>query len=74
MFIEAVTSKPAYADGRKFMERTIKSKFKKGDVSITTTYMDGKPILKKYTFEKDGIIERAWKKVKTKNKNLNIVI
>ena len=71
MFIKAITSKPAYVEGRRFVDRTVKSRFKKGDISITTTYMDGKPILKRYTFEKDGMIEHTWKKVKAKCKNLD---
>ena len=46
MFINEVITSPIVVDGRRFIERTVNSKFKKGDVTITTTYMDGKPLLK----------------------------
>ena len=61
MFINEITSLPRYVEGRKFVERTIKSKFKKGDVSITTIYMNDKPLTKNYVFETKNIIKNVWK-------------
>lgn len=61
MFISEVTSLPRYVEGRKFVERTIKSKFKKGDVSITTIYMNDRPLTKNYVFETKNIIKNVWK-------------
>lgn len=61
MFISEVTSLPRYVEGRKFVERTIKSKFKNGDVSITTIYMNDRPLIKKYMFETHNILKNVWK-------------
>ena len=61
MFINEITSLPRYVEGRKFVERTIKSKFKKGDVSITTIYMNDKILLKKYLFDTPTIFKSIWK-------------
>ena len=61
MFINEITSLPRYVEGRKFVERTIKSKFKKGDVSITTIYMNDRPLTKNYVFETKNIIKNVWK-------------
>ena len=61
MFINEITSLPRYVEGRKFVERTIKSKFKKGDVSITTIYMNDRPLTKNYIFETKNIIKNVWK-------------
>lgn len=61
MFISEVTSLPRYVEGRKFVERTIKSKFKKGDVSITTIYMNDRVLLKKYLFDTPTILKNIWK-------------
>lgn len=61
MFIKAVTTEPRFVEGRKFVERTIESKFGKKKVSITTLYMDNKPYLKKYTIDEPNIIKNFWK-------------
>lgn len=63
MFINEITSLPRYVEGRKFVERTIKSKFKKGDVSITTIYMNDRPLTKNYVFETKNIIKNVWKSI-----------
>lgn len=47
MFVNEIITNPVVVEGRKFVERTINSEFKKGKATITTTYMDGKPLLKK---------------------------
>ena len=82
MFVNEVTSSPRYVEGRKFIERTIKSKFDKANVSIKTVYMDDKPILKEYTFENDNIVKNIWKSVqkghivndRTLDKKLNVIV
>ena len=61
MFVNEVTSSPRYVEGRKFIERTIKSKFDKANVSIRTVYMDDNPILKAYTFENNNMVKNIWK-------------
>ena len=48
MFVEEVISSPLYIKGKKFVDKTIKSKFNKSTVSITTTYVDSKPLIKQY--------------------------
>ena len=57
MFVNEILSSPRYVEGRKFIERTIESKFDKANVSIKTVYMNDKPILKEYTFENDNIVK-----------------
>jgi len=64
MFVREIVSKPAYVEGRKFVDRTIESKFKKADVSITTTYMNGKPLVKQYIFKGEGFLKHYWKNLK----------
>lgn len=61
MFIEEIIGSPSYVEGRKFVERTIKSKFKRGEVAITTTYMDNKPLVKRYSFSGDERMKNVWK-------------
>ena len=82
MFVNEVTSSPRYVEGRKFIERTIKSKFDKANVSIKTVYMNDKPILKDYTFENDNTVKNIWKSVqkghivndRTFDKKLNVIV
>lgn len=80
MFIEERISKPAYVEGRRFFDRTIKSKFNKGTVQITTTYMDGKPLTKQYIFEGESLIKNVWKQIQKRkiteqilDKKLNVI-
>jgi hypothetical protein len=72
MFINEVVTSPILVEGRKFIERTINSEFKNGKASITTTYMDGKPLLKKYSFSNGNQMKNVWKKVE--NNKLDIII
>lgn len=65
MFINEVVSKPRFVEGRKFIDRTIKSKFKKAEVTITTTYMNDKPLLKKYIFDSPSFQKQVWKSIRT---------
>lgn len=82
MFVNEVISSPRYVEGRKFIERTVKSKFDKANVSIRTVYMDDKPILKAYTFENDNMVKNIWKSVqkghiindRTLDKKLNVIV
>lgn len=82
MFVNEVISSPRYVEGRKFIERTIESKFDKANVSIKTVYMNDKPILKEYTFENDNIVKNIWKSVqkghivndRTLDKKLNVIV
>lgn len=82
MFVNEITSSPRYVEGRKFIERTIESKFDKANVSIKTVYMNDKPILKEYTFENDNIVKNIWKSVqkghivndRTFDKKLNVIV
>ena len=60
MFVDEIISSPRYVEGRKFVERTIKSKFDKANVSIRTVYMDDNPILKAYTFENNNMVKNIW--------------
>lgn len=80
MYINSLTTKPRVVDGRTFIEKTINSKFKKGDVTITTTYMDGKPLIKQYVLSSPNIMKNVWKDLRTKttretllDKNLNVI-
>ena len=68
MYINSKTTKPIYVDGRTFVERTINSKFNKGNVSITTTYMDGKPLIKRYALCGENKVKNVWKTVNRVNK------
>ena len=61
MFVNEIVTKTIIIDGKKFVERTINSKFKKGDATITTTYMDGRPLLKQYIFCGQTHIKNVWK-------------
>ena len=72
MFVNEIITNPVVVEGRKFVERTINSEFKKGKATITTTYMDGKPLLKKYSFSNGSQMKNAWKKVE--NNRLDIII
>ena len=82
MFVNEIMSSPRYVEGRKFIERTIESKFDKANVSIKTVYMNDKPILKEYTFENDNIVKNIWKSVqkghivndRTLDKKLNVIV
>lgn len=82
MFIKEIIAEPRFVDGRKFVERTIQSKFDKGDVIIRTVYMDDKPLLKQYTFENDNVLKNIWKSMRrgqvtqdmTLDKKLNIIV
>lgn len=82
MFVSEIMSGPRYVEGRKFVERTLKSTFDKGDVTVRTIYMDGKPILKEYTLEDENTLKNVWKSLKkghitqdmTLDKKLNIII
>jgi len=40
MFIKEIITEPRYVDSWKFVERTVESKFNKGEASITTIYMN----------------------------------
>lgn len=81
MFINEVITSPVVVDGRRFVERTVNSKFKKGDVTITTTYMDGKPLLKQYILCGQTKIKNVWKDIVHGNRrteceldnNLNVI-
>ena len=66
MFINEVVTSPVIVEGRKFVERTVNSEFKKGKVSITTTYMNDKPLLKRYTLCGQNKMKNVWKAI---NKN-----
>ena len=82
MFVNEIISSPRYVEGRKFIERTIESKFDKANVSIKTVYMNDKPILKEYTLENDNIVKNIWKSVqkghivndRTFDKKLNVIV
>lgn len=74
MFIKAITSEPRYVNGRRFIEKTVESRFSKGNVSITTTYMNGEPICKKYTFDTPNAIKTLWKALKGYNRNHSVTI
>lgn len=83
MFVNEVISKPRVLDGRKFVERTINSKFDKGTVTITTIYMDDKPFMKQYLFDGENVMKSFWKSVVPQkdrvqsmvyDKNLNIIV
>lgn len=82
MFVNEIISSPRYVEGRKFIERTIESKFDKANVSIKTVYMNDKPILKEYTFENDNIVKNIWKSLqksyitqdRTLDKKLNVIV
>lgn len=54
-------------DGRKFVEHTINSKFDKGTVSITTIFMNDKPIVKQYIIDRPDKIQTFWKSLKKQN-------
>ena len=82
MFVDEIISSPRYVEGRKFVERTIKSKFDKANVSIKTVYMNDKPILKEYTFENNNMVKNIWKSLqkgyitqdRTFDKKLNVIV
>lgn len=73
MFLSFSTTKPVYVEGRKFVEETIKSRFERGDASVTTIYMDDKPLIKTYNIFGKQKIKNVWKESSEKNtKNLDI--
>lgn len=81
MFIKEIITEPRYVDSWKFVERTVESKFNRGEASITTIYMNDKPIIKKYTFTGKNILKHFWKTLKNKevreetiDKSLNILV
>lgn len=61
MFIRETIIGPHMVDGRKFLERTIESKFGDRKVAITTISMDNKPFVKKYVFDEPNVIKNYWK-------------
>lgn len=67
MFINEVTTLPRLVDGRKFVEHTINSKFEKGTVSITTIFMNDKPIAKQYVIDRPDKIQTFWKALQKHN-------
>lgn len=74
MFINEIISGPHYVEGRKFTERTINSKFNKGNVSITTVYMNDNPLLKQYTFDLPDKILNFWKSFKKEKPVKEVII
>lgn len=82
MFVSEVISSPRYVEGRKFVEKTVNSKYDKGDVSIRTVYMNDKPIMKEYIFENADYLKKIWKSLQkgyitqdmTLDKRLNVVV
>lgn len=82
MFVSEVISSPRYVEGRKFVEKTVNSKYNKGDVSIRTVYMNDKPIMKEYIFENADYLKKIWKSLQkgyitqdmTLDKRLNVVV
>ena len=82
MFVNEIISSPRYVEGRKFIERTIESKFDKANVSIRTVYMDDSPILKAYTFESNNMVKNSWKSLqkgyttqdRILDKKLNVIV
>ncbi len=82
MFVSEVVTSPRYVEGRKFVERTVKSKFNKANVTIRTVFMDGKPLIKEYTFENDSVLKNIWKSMRkgyitqdmTLDKKLNVIV
>ena len=73
MFVNEIVTSPVLVEGRKFVERTINSEFKRGKVSITTTYMNNKPLLKKYFFCGHNKMKNVCKKVSDKENKLDIL-
>ena len=61
MFIRETIIGPRIVEGRKFLERTIESRFGDREVSITTISMDNKPFVKKYIFNEPDVIKNYWK-------------
>lgn len=82
MFVSEVVTSPRYVEGRKFIERTVKSKFDKANVTIRTVFMDDKPLIKEYTFENDSVLKNIWKSMRkgyitqdmTLDKKLNVIV
>jgi len=82
MFVSEVVTSPRYVEGRKFIERIVKSKFDKADVTIRTVFMDDKPLIKEYTFENESVLKNIWKSMRkgyitqdmTLDKKLNIIV
>ena len=61
MFIRETIIGPRIVEGRKFLKRTIESRFGDREVSITTISMDNKPFVKKYVFDEPNVIKNYWK-------------
>ena len=61
MFIKEIISEPRIVDGRTFIEKTLKGIYKGTETYITTIYMDGKPIVKQYTFDGANTRTHYWK-------------
>lgn len=73
MFLSFSTTKPVYVEGRKFVEETIKSRFERGDASVTTIYMDDKPLIKTYNIFGKQKIKNVWREsAKEKTTSLDI--
>ena len=68
MFIKEITSGAHFLEGRRFVDKTVHGMYKGNNISINTTYMDGKPITKKYTIIGKNFVKDFWKKVKTGRK------
>lgn len=57
-------TEPRYVEGRKFVESTMLGKYKDVDISITTIFMNDKPLMKQYTFDAPNILKHFWKTMK----------
>lgn len=66
MFIEAITSVPRVVDKRVFIEKTLKGKYKGSDITITTVFMDDKPILKQYFIDGAKTLRNVTKRLNKK--------
>jgi hypothetical protein len=66
MFIEAITSVPKVVDGRVFIEKTLKGKYKGSEITATTIFMDGKPILKQYFVDGEKTLRNVTKRLNKK--------
>jgi hypothetical protein len=82
MFVNEIITPPRIIDGRRFVERTISSKFENTNITITTVFLDGKPLTKHYLFDTPTIVKTFWKNLAkqsnvtgwTLQKNLDIIV
>ena len=77
--IQRIVSTTTKVEGRRFYEQTITGKIKSGRATITTVFMNDKPILKKYVLEKTNLIKRLWKTLNSKHEyyteeKLNVLV